>query len=226
MAALKRRLGYQFHLDRVEVPDPWPVGSAMPIALTLANSGSAPLYHDYRLRLELLAGGSIVVGHLRPGRRPARAFTRRQRGTQRELHAAGCARARFVRAARRGLRGCARAPAAAAAEQPARRTRPRATGNRDARRLAHPVRRRLRVTHAKTARIPAGRRSLASVGSSVPPRSSLRLRCGRSGSARAARRAPVPARWRHRWWCHSRPGCRKDSRSLRCEPLSDRRRRS
>ncbi|MBK7144223.1 MAG: DUF4832 domain-containing protein [Xanthomonadales bacterium] len=61
MAALKRRLGYQLHLDRVEVPDPWPVGSAMPIALTLANSGSAPLYHDYRLRLELLDGGSTVV---------------------------------------------------------------------------------------------------------------------------------------------------------------------
>lgn len=60
MAALKRRLGYQLHLDLVEVPDPWPAGTAATVVLGLANSGSAPLYHDFRIRLELLDGGGEV----------------------------------------------------------------------------------------------------------------------------------------------------------------------
>lgn len=61
MAAIKRRLGYQLHLDRVEVPTPWPAGAASAVVLSVANSGSAPLYHDYRLRLELLDAGLAVA---------------------------------------------------------------------------------------------------------------------------------------------------------------------
>jgi hypothetical protein len=60
MAALKRRLGYQLHLDRVEVADPWPAGAVVALTLHLANSGSAPLYHPFSLHLQLLDAGGVV----------------------------------------------------------------------------------------------------------------------------------------------------------------------
>jgi hypothetical protein len=60
MAALKRRLGYQLHLDRVEVADPWSAGAAVAVTLTMANSGSAPVYHPFSLYLQLLDAVGVV----------------------------------------------------------------------------------------------------------------------------------------------------------------------
>ncbi len=50
---LKRVLGYNLHLDALSFPSPVAAGTSFNITATLANSGSAGLYHPYRLRLSL-----------------------------------------------------------------------------------------------------------------------------------------------------------------------------
>jgi hypothetical protein len=63
LAPLRRTLGYELHLDRVQVPDPAAAGATFPAQATLANGGSAPLYHEHVLRLELLDGAGVVRWH-------------------------------------------------------------------------------------------------------------------------------------------------------------------
>jgi hypothetical protein len=59
LAGIARTLGYNLHLDRVALPDPIAVGANFNVDATLANTGSAPVYQDFVLRLELIDGGGI-----------------------------------------------------------------------------------------------------------------------------------------------------------------------
>lgn len=60
LAPIARTLGYNLHLDRLALPNPLPLGTAFAAEATVANSGSAPVYHDHALRLQLVDGGGIV----------------------------------------------------------------------------------------------------------------------------------------------------------------------
>ncbi|MDZ4813043.1 MAG: DUF4832 domain-containing protein [Pseudomonadota bacterium] len=60
LALIRRTLGYNLHLDRVELPNPLNAGAAFSANATLANTGSAPIYHDFALRLQLLDGGGVA----------------------------------------------------------------------------------------------------------------------------------------------------------------------
>jgi hypothetical protein len=60
LAPIRRTLGYNLHLDRVELPATLNAGAAFAAAATLANSGSAPPYHDFALLLELLDAGGVT----------------------------------------------------------------------------------------------------------------------------------------------------------------------
>lgn len=55
-----RKLGYNLHLDRVELPAAVNAGANFLANATLANSGSAPLYHDFSLQLELVDSGGVT----------------------------------------------------------------------------------------------------------------------------------------------------------------------
>ena len=47
MAAMKRRLGYDWHLARVDWPDEIVLGHAFEVATAWTNNGSAPCYHPF-----------------------------------------------------------------------------------------------------------------------------------------------------------------------------------
>lgn len=55
---IRRTLGYNLHLDLVDFPGSLAAGSFNASA-TLFNTGSAPPYHDFALRLELVDGGGV-----------------------------------------------------------------------------------------------------------------------------------------------------------------------
>lgn len=56
LAQLRRALGYNLHLDRIDIGSGFASGSALSISAEIGNSGSAPPYHRPRLRLSLLDG--------------------------------------------------------------------------------------------------------------------------------------------------------------------------
>jgi len=58
LSSIRRVLGYNLHLDLVDFPGTVQAGTFNANA-TLFNSGSAPLYHDVVLRLELVDAGGI-----------------------------------------------------------------------------------------------------------------------------------------------------------------------
>jgi hypothetical protein len=60
LAPLRRTLGYNLHLDRVELPAAVNAGANVLVDATLANSGSAPLYHDFSLQLDLVDVGGVT----------------------------------------------------------------------------------------------------------------------------------------------------------------------
>lgn len=60
LAPLRRKLGYNLHLDRIEMPASLIRGENFLANATLANTGSAPLYQDFALRLELLDSNGIT----------------------------------------------------------------------------------------------------------------------------------------------------------------------
>jgi Domain of unknown function (DUF4832) len=60
LAPLRRTLGYNLHLDRVELPATVNAGANVLVNATLANSGSAPLYHDFSLQLDLVDAGGVT----------------------------------------------------------------------------------------------------------------------------------------------------------------------
>ncbi len=61
LAHLRRALGYNLHLDRLDIGSGFERGSTLAVTAEIGNSGSAPPYHRPRLRLSLLDGGSNVV---------------------------------------------------------------------------------------------------------------------------------------------------------------------
>ncbi len=64
LATIKRSIGYNLHLDLLRLPDPLPQATPVTLDLELANTGSAPLYHGFRLRLDLVdAGGTTRASH-------------------------------------------------------------------------------------------------------------------------------------------------------------------
>lgn len=52
---MKRLLGYNYHIVRVDWPDAVSLGQPMPITLALTNSGAAPCYHPFTLEIALCA---------------------------------------------------------------------------------------------------------------------------------------------------------------------------
>ncbi|HMP75149.1 MAG TPA: DUF4832 domain-containing protein [Kiritimatiellia bacterium] len=52
---MKRLLGYNYHLVRVDWPDAAPLGHPFPVTLALTNSGAAPCYHPFRVEVALCA---------------------------------------------------------------------------------------------------------------------------------------------------------------------------
>lgn len=60
LAPIRRTLGYNLHLDRVELPAAVNAGANFLVDATLANSGSAPLYHDFSLQLDLVDVGGVT----------------------------------------------------------------------------------------------------------------------------------------------------------------------
>jgi len=52
---MKRLLGYNYHLARVDWPDVIALGHAFPISIALTNSGAAPCYHPFALEVALCA---------------------------------------------------------------------------------------------------------------------------------------------------------------------------
>ncbi|HWS28444.1 MAG TPA: DUF4832 domain-containing protein [Xanthomonadales bacterium] len=56
LAQLRRALGYNLHLDRIDIGSGFASGSTLTISAAIGNSGSAPPYHRPRLRLSLLDG--------------------------------------------------------------------------------------------------------------------------------------------------------------------------
>lgn len=56
LAQLRRALGYNLHLDRVDIGAGFASGSPITISAEIGNSGSAPSYHRPRLRLSLVDG--------------------------------------------------------------------------------------------------------------------------------------------------------------------------
>ncbi|MEZ5464291.1 MAG: DUF4832 domain-containing protein [Lysobacteraceae bacterium] len=61
LARLERALGYNLHADTAEWTDPITLGQPVSFSVELANSGSGPVYHDYRLQLEWVNGGGSTV---------------------------------------------------------------------------------------------------------------------------------------------------------------------
>lgn len=60
LATIKRALGFELHLDLVRLPDPLAQAALVGLALELANTGSAPVYHGFRLRLDLVDGAGLT----------------------------------------------------------------------------------------------------------------------------------------------------------------------
>jgi hypothetical protein len=60
LAQLRRALGYNLHLDRVDI-SPLAAGEAVNISAEIGNSGSAPPYHRPRLQLMLVDGSEAIV---------------------------------------------------------------------------------------------------------------------------------------------------------------------
>ncbi|AVP99232.1 hypothetical protein C7S18_19605 [Ahniella affigens] len=60
LASIRRALGYNLHLDRLELPDPIHAGSPIPVTVALANTGSAPIYWQYELQLELVDTSGVT----------------------------------------------------------------------------------------------------------------------------------------------------------------------
>jgi hypothetical protein len=58
LVPIRRTLGYNLHLDLVDFPASLSAGS-FGASATLFNSGSAPPYHDFALRLELVDAGGV-----------------------------------------------------------------------------------------------------------------------------------------------------------------------
>ncbi len=52
---MKRLLGYNYHLVRVDWPDTAALGVAIPVTLALTNSGAAPCYHPFQVEIALCA---------------------------------------------------------------------------------------------------------------------------------------------------------------------------
>ncbi|MCO5067793.1 MAG: DUF4832 domain-containing protein [Kiritimatiellae bacterium] len=52
---MKRLLGYNYHLARVDWPDAIALGHVFPISIALTNSGAAPCYHPFVLEVALCA---------------------------------------------------------------------------------------------------------------------------------------------------------------------------
>jgi|APTNR8051073442_1049403.scaffolds.fasta_scaffold00131_7 hypothetical protein len=52
---MKRLLGYNYHLLRVDWPETAALGATIPVTLALTNSGAAPCYHPFRVELALCA---------------------------------------------------------------------------------------------------------------------------------------------------------------------------
>lgn len=63
LAHLRRALGYNLHLDRLDTGTGFVSGAVLTIQAELANSGSAPAYHNPRLRLDLVDAPGISVWH-------------------------------------------------------------------------------------------------------------------------------------------------------------------
>ena len=51
--AMKRLLGYNYHLARVDWPETNVLGQPIPITIALTNSGAAPCYHPFRVEIAL-----------------------------------------------------------------------------------------------------------------------------------------------------------------------------
>lgn len=60
LAPIRRTLGYNLHLDRMELPATINAGALIQAGATIANTGSAPLYHDFFLQLELVDAGGVT----------------------------------------------------------------------------------------------------------------------------------------------------------------------
>lgn len=59
MRTIKRALGYEFTVRQVNWPDSMRAGAAIPVTLSVENTGSAPLYHLYRTEVQWVdAGGA------------------------------------------------------------------------------------------------------------------------------------------------------------------------
>lgn len=52
---MKRLLGYNYHIVRVDWPETNAIGQPIPVTLALTNSGAAPCYHPFRVELALCA---------------------------------------------------------------------------------------------------------------------------------------------------------------------------
>lgn len=60
--AMKRLLGYNYHIVRVDWPASHFVNSPIPVVIALTNSGAAPCYHPFRLEFALcLSNGTPVA---------------------------------------------------------------------------------------------------------------------------------------------------------------------
>lgn len=68
LAQLRRALGYNLHLDRLDIGTGFSSGGLLQVGADIGNSGSAPAYHRPRLRLSLLdAQGAIAWSGDLPG---------------------------------------------------------------------------------------------------------------------------------------------------------------
>lgn len=61
LARLERALGYNLHADSASWADPITLGQPANFQVDLANSGSAPVYHDYHLQLEWVNGSGSTI---------------------------------------------------------------------------------------------------------------------------------------------------------------------
>lgn len=55
LSPMKRLLGYNYHIVRVDWPDTGALGTPIPVTLALTNSGAAPCYHPFRVEVALCA---------------------------------------------------------------------------------------------------------------------------------------------------------------------------
>lgn len=56
---MKRLLGYNYHLLRVDWPETAALGVPFPVTLALTNSGAAPCYHPFRVEIALCAADGL-----------------------------------------------------------------------------------------------------------------------------------------------------------------------